>query len=144
MNLNSLQVGQRRKKPQRIGRGGKRGTTSGRGQKGQKSRAGRKLRPAARDLVIRISKRRGFRNKPKSAKPLTLNLTDLNRRAIILGKNAKIDRTVLAELGVISLSYQGRIRILGNGLISVPVTVQGLEVTQGAKEAIQKAGGSVK
>lgn len=144
MNLNLLQSGQKRKKPQRIGRGGKRGTTSGRGQKGQKSRSGRKLRPAVRDLITRVSKRRGFRNKPKSAKPLNFNLSTLQRQAQIMGKDAKINRVVLMELGLISSSYTGRIRVLGSGLISVPVAVDGLEVTKGAEAAIVRAGGSVK
>lgn len=144
MNFNSLQAGQKRKKPQRIGRGGKRGTTSGRGQKGQKSRSGRKLRPAVRDLIIRISKRRGFRNKPKSDKPLALSLRDLSRQAMILGKGAKIDRLVLAELGVIPANYKGRIRILASGSIKLAVDVRELEVTKGAAAAIIKAGGTVK
>lgn len=47
-------------KKTRVGRGGKRGTTSGKGQKGQKSRSGRRIRPAERDLIIRIPKLRGF------------------------------------------------------------------------------------
>ena len=54
-----------KKRVQRIGRSGKRGSYSGRGVKGQKSRAGRRLYPAERDLIMRIPKRRGFRNLPK-------------------------------------------------------------------------------
>ncbi|MBI2013770.1 MAG: uL15 family ribosomal protein [Candidatus Colwellbacteria bacterium] len=51
------------KKKKRIARGGKRGTTSGRGQKGQKSRSGRRIRPASRDYTQRLPKLRGFGNK---------------------------------------------------------------------------------
>ena len=50
------------KKP-RVGRGGKRGTYSGRGMKGQKSRSGHRIRPAERDYIQRLPKRRGFKNK---------------------------------------------------------------------------------
>ena len=49
-----------KKKAPRVGRGGQRGTTSGKGTKGQKSRSGRRIRPAERDLIIRIPKLRGF------------------------------------------------------------------------------------
>ena len=54
-----------KKRAQRIGRSGKRGSYSGRGVKGQKSRSGRRLRPAERDLILRIPKMRGFANAPK-------------------------------------------------------------------------------
>jgi len=50
------------KSKKRVGRGGKRGTYSGRGIKGQKSRAGRKIRPAIRDLMQRTPKLRGSKN----------------------------------------------------------------------------------
>lgn len=43
----------------RVGRGGKKGTYSGRGLKGQKSRAGNKVRPALRDFVLKVPKLRG-------------------------------------------------------------------------------------
>lgn len=43
----------------RVGRGGKKGTYSGRGLKGQKARAGNKVRPALRDFVLKFPKLRG-------------------------------------------------------------------------------------
>jgi len=46
-------------KKRRVGRGGKRGKTSGRGMKGQKSRAGRRIRPAIRDVMKKFPKKRG-------------------------------------------------------------------------------------
>src|SRR6185437_6125013 len=66
-----------KKKAQRIGRSGKRGSYSGRGVKGQKSRSGRRLRPAERDLILRIPKSRGFANAPKADKPIVFNLHDI-------------------------------------------------------------------
>lgn len=65
MQLHELQPLHANKEEKRIGRGGKRGTTSGRGTKGQMSRAGRRVRPAQRDLIQRLPKLRGFANKPK-------------------------------------------------------------------------------
>src|SRR5581483_8419947 len=63
MKLHSLVKSHKRS--QRIGRGGKRGTTAGRGTKGQRSLAGHRIRPAERDLILRSPKHRGLRNKPK-------------------------------------------------------------------------------
>lgn len=59
MQLHELQSEHQNKDKKRIARGGKRGRTSGRGQKGQKSRSGRKIRPAIRDFVQRTPKKRG-------------------------------------------------------------------------------------
>ena len=59
MQLDVVQPNHYNKDAKRIARGGKRGRTSGRGQKGQKSRSGRKIRPAIRDLVQRTPKLRG-------------------------------------------------------------------------------------
>ncbi|PIS13477.1 MAG: hypothetical protein COT67_01505 [Candidatus Tagabacteria bacterium CG09_land_8_20_14_0_10_41_14] len=64
MQLHQLKPSTKNKDKKRIGRGGKRGTYSGRGLKGQKSRAGRKLRPQLRDIIKRLPKKRGYRFKP--------------------------------------------------------------------------------
>jgi large subunit ribosomal protein L15 len=45
MKIHTLQADHPLKKPKRIGRGGKRGTYSGKGQKGQRSRSGAKISP---------------------------------------------------------------------------------------------------
>jgi large subunit ribosomal protein L15 len=59
MQLHELAPTHRSKDKKRIGRGGKRGTFCGRGSKGQKSRAGHRIRPAERDLILRLPKLRG-------------------------------------------------------------------------------------
>jgi len=63
MQLHQVQPIHKNKSKKRVGRGGKRGTYSGRGMKGQKSRAGRKIRPAVRDLIQRTPKLRGTSDK---------------------------------------------------------------------------------
>ena len=62
MQLHNLTKNSARKRKVRIGRGGKRGSFSGRGIKGQKARAGRRIRPEIRDLVMKMPKRRGHRH----------------------------------------------------------------------------------
>lgn len=145
MSLQDLLKG-KKKRVQRIGRGGKRGTTSGRGTKGQKSRAGRRIRPALRDLIIRIPKRRGFRNKTKSDKPAVLNLSDLKGKTKLLMGDSKhliLSRDILKGAKMIDQKFNGNIKLLGNGDIDFPMTVRGIEVSKSAKEKIEKAGGKI-
>ena len=59
MQVHELQPSYKNKKPQRVGRGGKRGTYSGRGCKGQKSRAGRKIKSQLKEQVLKFPKKRG-------------------------------------------------------------------------------------
>jgi len=135
-----------KKRRQRVGRGGKRGTTSGRGQKGQKSRAGRRIRPAERDLLLKIPKRRGFRNKPKKEKPVVFNLYQLlphlDKAAGSVSPQV-LDANFLKKAGLLPQNYRGDVKILGDGEIKMSVTVRGLGVSKSAKEKIEKAGGKV-
>jgi len=134
MQLHNLAIKNRKEK--RIARGGKRGTTSGRGQKGQKSRSGHRIRPAQRDLLIRIPKLRGYANKPKSEFNLILTLTDLEKiKADVIDRN-----TLKAFLG---RDFRNEIKILDKGELKKAVKVQGIKVSKGAKEKIEKAGGEV-
>lgn len=110
MQLHQLQPTTKSRNKKRIGRGGKRGTYSGRGQKGQSSRAGRKIRPAQRDLIQRLPKFRGFRNKSLNPKPVIINIGDLERKL----KSDIINRQTLLEAGLIKKSDK-RVKILGKG-----------------------------
>lgn len=64
----------------RIGRGGKRGTYSGRGIKGMGARAGAKYRPAERDILKRIPKLRGYKFKSFHEKPAVINVDMLEKK----------------------------------------------------------------
>lgn len=137
MQLHELSPRTPRKRSQRIARGGKRGTTSGRGTKGQKSRAGHRIRPALRDLIIRLPKKRGFRNNPKSVSPIELTI-----RKISSLKGA-VNIESLKAAGMISKRYRGAVKIIGAGELKHALTVTGIRVSTSAKAAIEKAGGSV-
>jgi large subunit ribosomal protein L15 len=117
----------RHKKSKRVARGGKRGTTAGRGTKGQKSRAGRRIRPAGRDLLIRLPKLRGYKNKSIKEKPRALNLGDL----------AKFSETIFTKENL------GNVKILGNGELQKSVIIRGLPLSKNARQKIEKAGGKV-
>ncbi|PIQ91593.1 MAG: 50S ribosomal protein L15 [Parcubacteria group bacterium CG11_big_fil_rev_8_21_14_0_20_39_22] len=129
----------------RVGRGGKRGKTSGRGTKGQKARAGTSGRPEFRDIIKKIPKLRGrgkngLRSIQKDALPVSLSSIDKN-----FNDGDKVNPTTLIEKGVVE-SRSGRIppmKILNSGKISKKVLVEGIQISKGAKEAVEKAGGSI-
>lgn len=132
----ALGTRQKYKKP-RVGRGGKRGTTAGKGTKGQKARAGRRIRPAERDYIQRLPKLRGHKQKPTREPALPLNLSFLDARF----KGNVISERSLQEAGLL---YRGqRAKILGSGEIHRPLTVEGVAVSASAKAKIEKAGGKV-
>ena len=119
--------GLKHKKAQRVARGGKRGTTAGRGTKGQKSRAGHRIRPAERDLLIRLPKLRGYRNKSISKKLRAVNIGDLEKMA-----GTEFNKNNL-----------GLVKILGQGELAKAITVQRLPVSKNARLKIEKAGGKI-
>ncbi|MEK7086728.1 MAG: 50S ribosomal protein L15 [Patescibacteria group bacterium] len=138
MQLHHLKPTLKKRRIKRIGRGGKRGTYSGRGMKGQRARAGRKIRPAERDLFQRLPKLRGFKHKSLKEKALVFNVEDLAKKF----KEGTINKKMLLELGLIK-KVSVPVKILGNGEIKKSFKIRGLAVSKSAKEKIEKAGGSV-
>ncbi len=129
------------KRAQRIGRGGKRGNTSGRGTKGQRSRAGRKIRPAMRDLIIRLPKLRGFRNKTKSDKAVIFNIGDLSTRLKSYAKPGtplEVDIALLKAAGLVGKNFKGKVKILGKGESTFPIVAKGMGISKSAQEKIGK------
>lgn len=132
-------------KKTRIGRGGKRGKTSGRGHKGQKARAGTGIRPDIRDAIKKIPKLRGrgvnsnksIKNKSQvvNVSAIDLNFEDgekVNPKSLHL-KN--LIRKVSGKLPVV--------KILGTGEISKKVILTDCLVSVSAKEKVEKVGGKV-
>jgi large subunit ribosomal protein L15 len=145
MKLHSLES--IKKRTQRIGRSGKRGSYSGRGVKGQRSRSGHRIRPALRDLIIRLPKLRGFRNKPKDDAAEIFNLCTISSKlkSHVEGKTPLlINRELLKSVHLLKKDFRGGIKILGTGEIAFPITTaKGVEVSKSAKMKIEKAGGSI-
>lgn len=125
-----------------VGRGGTRGKTSGKGTKGQKARAGAKLRPALRDTIKKLPKLRGYKNKAFRVKPSVVNLRDLN---LLATDGMIVNPVTLAEMGLVKLS-KGKIpkvKVLGLGNIEKKVTISGCVFSAAVKEKIEKAGGTI-
>ena len=130
------------KSRKRVGRGGKRGKTSGSGMNGQKSRSGNNIRPAERDFIKKIPKKRGFKFNSIQDKPSILNIATLVEA---FKDGGDITPEILLEKRII-LKSGGRmpaVKILGNGDLSVKFTVSGCALSASAKEKIEKAGGKI-
>jgi len=145
MQLHELKPTHKRKKRKRVGRGGKRGTYSGRGIKGQKSRAGRKLKPFIRELIKRYPKIRGHKAEIKNSKLnlVVLNLDDLEKN---FNSGERVNSSILLAKKIIS-KIKGRmplVKILGKGEITKPLEIENCQLSKQAKEKIEKAGGKIK
>lgn len=129
------------RRPQRIGRGtgSGRGKTSGRGQKGQNARSeGFRLgfEGGQMPLSQRLPKLPGFKNPFKKVYAV-VNLSKLSRFA----DGARVDAETLAQAGLVKGGRE--IKILGAGRIKRKLTVEAHAISSSAREAIEKAGGTV-
>jgi len=137
------------KKPSvRIGKGGKRGKTSGRGMKGQKARAGNSTRPEMRDIIKKLPKRRGYGvNRAQTVIPTpdvqVLNLDQLEAR---FEKDAVVSPKTALKMGLVRRvgGKLPKVKILARGELSKKLSLEGVTVSEAAKVAIEKAGGTVK
>ncbi|MDP1624823.1 MAG: 50S ribosomal protein L15 [bacterium] len=145
MQLHDIKRKTKNKKRPLIGRGGKRGKTSGKGTKGQKSRSGRKMRPELRDFIKRMPKLRGYAFKSFADRAVALPLSALEKN---FKSGDRVDPKTLVSSGIIQKQENKfpRVKILGSVRsteITKKLTVSGIEVSASAKAAIEKAGGKV-
>ncbi len=145
MQLNELKRTTENKTKKRVGRGGKRGKTSGRGTKGQKARAGHRIMPAIREQLKKLPKMRGrgiHGLRSIQDKPFAINVSQLET---FFSAGDVVNPKTLVERGVMNATNSSvrRIKILGDGELSKKLTVSGCAVSASAKEKIEKAGGSV-
>ncbi|HIU63175.1 MAG TPA: 50S ribosomal protein L15 [Candidatus Caccalectryoclostridium excrementigallinarum] len=118
------------------------GKTSGKGHKGQKARSGGGVRPGFEGgqmpLVRRIPKR-GFNNRFRKVYSI-VNLSALEDK---FENGAVVDAEALIVSGILSKIEDAGVKILGNGELTKSLTVKANKFSASAKEAIEKAGGSV-
>ncbi|MCK4520597.1 50S ribosomal protein L15 [Candidatus Parcubacteria bacterium] len=141
MQINQIKPKHKAKQKKRIGRGGKRGTYSGRGMKGQRSRAGRTSEPIIRGLIKRYPKLRGYKFNKWKVKPTIVNISSLEQ----FKDGDKISPSVLFKKEIIR-RIKGKalkVKILGNGKLTKSLTIEGCDVSKSAKEKIEKAGGTI-
>ncbi len=157
MDLSNLKPKTVRKNQKRVGRGGKRGTFSGGGTKGQKSRAGSGVKPGFRGGDNRLwqlfPKQKGASKKPggkgvhrkhrfyrlRQDKPAVFNLGFFNQ---FTGEDL-INPEFLNKKGFIPNS-EHNVKILGDGELKGKKTFEGFTLSKKARQKIAKAGGIVK
>lgn len=140
MQLNQLKSKLKKKSKKRIGRGGKRGTYSGKGIKGQKSRAGRRIRPELRDVIKRIPKKRGYKFPKIGKKPAIVNVGILEKK---FSDSENVNPKSLLEKGIIKKTKGiiPKVKLLSNGVLTKKLLVSECQISQLAKIKIEKAGG---
>lgn len=148
MQIHNLKSPSSNKTAHRIGRGGKRGKTSGKGGKGQTARAGNRRRPEMRDVIKKLPKLRGHgKNRARTVNaervlPVVVNLKALE---IAFAVGSVVTPATILATGIISKSG-GRVpavKILGTGEITKKLTITGCSFSTSAKEKIEAVGGTI-
>ena len=124
----------------RIGRGhgSGQGKTAGKGNKGQKARAGHGMRPSFEGGQMPLARRipkRGFNN-IFASEIVAINVGDLN----VFEANAVVDMEALVKAGVVKKTCDG-VKVLGNGKLEKALTVKVNAYSESAKSKIEAAGG---
>jgi len=125
----------------RVGRGigSGLGKTGGRGHKGQKSRSGGSVKPGFEGGQMPIQRRLpkfGF----TSRKSLVSDQVTLTEIAKVEGD--VVDLASLKAAGLVKKHIEA-VKVLKSGAVARALTVKGLGVTKGAREAIEAAGGKI-
>ena len=148
MQLHELQRSTQRATAKRIGRGGKRGKTSGKGHKGQTARAGNSTRPEMRDIIKKLPKLRGHgKNRARTVNaervlPVVINLSVLEA-ACAAGDT--LTPASLVARGIVSTSRKRvpQVKILGTGTLTKALSISGCQYSASAKTKIEAAGGTI-
>jgi large subunit ribosomal protein L15 len=140
------------KKRKRVGRGGSRGGTAGRGHKGQKARTSGPVRPGFEGGQMPLFRRlpkRGFSNAAHKKDVVVVNLEQLEAK---FQDGELVTRQSLIEKGIIKAQPSKKdlvvkgyfIKILADGELKKKLTIEADAFSAKAREAIEKVGGKVK
>ncbi len=149
MNLNELQdrPGSRHSRIRRgRGIGSGKGKTSGRGHKGQKSRAGASIKGfegGQMPLYRRVPKRGFFNSFRKHLSEVNIGRIQKAIDAGLLDSTNTVDGEALLAAGVVRRVRDG-IRILGNGTLSTKLVVEAESASKSAAQAIEAVGGELR
>ena len=132
----------------RVGRGGKRGKTSGRGTKGQDARAGHKKRPEMRDLLKKLPKRRGYgKNRARTVRGVRHSYTPVNlaqlEAAFIAGDVVTPETLYKKDIVSARGGTIAYVKILGTGTLTKALKISHCSFSASAKTAVEAAGGSI-
>jgi large subunit ribosomal protein L15 len=143
MQLNQLKSKKPLQNKKRRGRGGKKGTYSGRGVKGQKSRAGSNFEPMIRPLIKRYHKKKGIGFHPSRLEKIIVQLEEVENK---FSEGETVNSQTLKEKKIISFSPNSKfkVKILSSGELTKKLTFENCQFSKAAREQIEKAGGQIK
>ena len=143
MQIHELKPKHSLKNKKRVGRGGKKGTYSGRGGKGQTARSGRKMVPVIREIIKRYPKLKGYR---REAMPFSLAVVNLDVLEEKYKEGDVVSPASLIEKGIVRMirGKTPKVKILGDGKLSKKLVFENLNFSKSAKDAVEKAGGVIK
>ena len=142
MRLNTLAPGKGAKKEgKRLGRGHSagQGKTSGRGQKGQHARSGGYHKVGFEGGQMPLQRRLpkvGFSSRMSKYR------AELRLHELAIPEADVIDMDVLKKLNLVP-AFVTKVKVIKSGELDKAVKLKGIAVTKGAREAIEKAGGSI-
>ena len=117
------------------------GKTSGKGHKGQKARSGGSIRlgfEGGQMPLIRRLPKRGFNNAAFHRSYAIVNISDLNA----FKAGTVVNEQLMRESNLVRGNVVG-IKVLGDGELKHGITVEADKVSAGAREKIEKAGGTI-
>lgn len=140
MQVHQLKIKSQKKK-RRLGRGGKKGTYSGRGMKGQKSRSGAKINPifegGRSTLIEHLPKLRGFKSHKSKKQVIGLALLEKHfASGDIVNPSSLLAKRLIDNIKV-------PVKILGKEKIGKKLTIEKCLVSKSAKEKIEAVGGKI-
>ena len=147
MQLNSISPKTKKDRPEPVGRGGKRGKTSGRGGKGQTARAGHHIRPEVRDRIKKLPKLRGHgKNRARTVRTNRIATSAVNLSTIDAAYKAgeTVSPASLVARGIVRRA-KGRapvVKVLGTGTITKALVIKGCMLSVAALAAVTAAGGT--
>ncbi len=145
MKLAQLKRNTANKPETRIGRGGKRGKTSGRGTKGQYAHGGHGVRATIKDVIRKLPKLRGRGlnlNKRVGPAAIAINLKALDS---VTKSGDVVTFEFLKSAGLVPKMWKSSqdVKILAEGTLTKAITVQNIPVSAAARDKITSTGGSV-
>ncbi len=144
MQIHTLSV-EKKKSRKRIARGGRRGTTSGRGTKGQKSRSGSSVDPlfegGRSSFTERMKKVKGFKSPRAKRTAVTLAFLDRNFDA-----GDEVSRAAMLKKKLFSPKHvTGGFKVVASGTLSKALVFDSrMRFSDAALAAVKKAGGTVR
>jgi len=136
------------KTKRRVGRGGKRGKTSGRGHKGQRQHGGHGVRPELRDMIKKLPKLRGHgKNRARTVNDSRVVYAPVNLAQLeeTFSAGDTVNPRILVEKKIVRMraGKAPHVKILGRGKLTKKLIIEKCSFSETARKAIQEVGGTV-